>query len=103
MPIEIEMPALSPTMEQGTLAKWLVKAGDAVKAGDLLAETETETDEATMAFEAFESFEAVDAGTIAALLIGGRADPVPAGERPYARFTPLYRSTDCLSRPGAAV
>ncbi len=46
MPIELKMPALSPTMEEGTLAKWLVKEGDTVKSGDLLAEIET--DKATM-------------------------------------------------------
>ena len=50
MPIELKMPALSPTMEEGTLAKWLVKEGDTVAAGDLLAEIET--DKATMEFEA---------------------------------------------------
>ncbi|MBI6630441.1 pyruvate dehydrogenase complex dihydrolipoamide acetyltransferase [Pontibaca salina] len=62
MPTEILMPALSPTMEEGTLAKWLVKEGDTVAAGDLLAEIET--DKATM------EFEAVDEGTIGKLLIG---------------------------------
>ena len=52
MPTEILMPALSPTMEEGTLAKWLVKEGDQVSSGDLLAEIET--DKATMEFEAVE-------------------------------------------------
>ena len=61
MPIEILMPALSPTMEEGTLAKWLVKEGDSVKSGDLLAEIET--DKATM------EFEAVDEGVIGKLLV----------------------------------
>jgi pyruvate dehydrogenase E1 component beta subunit len=61
MTIEILMPALSPTMEEGTLAKWLVKAGDTVKAGQILAEIET--DKATM------EFEAVDEGVIGALLV----------------------------------
>ena len=56
MPIEILMPALSPTMEQGSLTKWLVKEGDIVASGDLLAEIET--DKATM------EFEAVDEGVI---------------------------------------
>ena len=56
MPTELKMPALSPTMEEGTLAKWLVKEGDTVKSGDILAEIET--DKATM------EFEAVDEGTI---------------------------------------
>ena len=55
MSIEILMPALSPTMEEGKLAKWLVKEGDTVKSGDILAEIET--DKATM------EFEAVDEGT----------------------------------------
>ncbi|SDI07216.1 pyruvate dehydrogenase complex dihydrolipoamide acetyltransferase [Lutimaribacter saemankumensis] len=61
MPTEILMPALSPTMEEGTLAKWLVKEGDTVSAGDLLAEIET--DKATM------EFEAVDEGTIGKILV----------------------------------
>ena len=61
MPIEIKMPALSPTMEEGTLAKWLVKAGDTVKSGDIIAEIET--DKATM------EFEAVDEGTVGKILI----------------------------------
>ena len=50
MPIDIKMPALSPTMEQGKLAKWLVKEGDQVASGDILAEIET--DKATLEFEA---------------------------------------------------
>ena len=61
MAIEILMPALSPTMEEGTLAKWLVKEGDVVKSGQILAEIET--DKATM------EFEATDEGTIAKLLV----------------------------------
>ncbi|MEP3594692.1 biotin/lipoyl-containing protein, partial [Parvibaculum sp.] len=61
MPTEILMPALSPTMEEGTLAKWLVKEGDEVSSGDILAEIET--DKATM------EFEAVDEGTIGRILI----------------------------------
>ena len=61
MPIELKMPALSPTMEEGTLAKWLVKEGDEVKSGDILAEIET--DKATM------EFEAVDEGKIAKILV----------------------------------
>ncbi len=61
MPTEILMPALSPTMEEGTLAKWLVKEGDTVSAGDLLAEIET--DKATM------EFEATDEGVIGKILV----------------------------------
>jgi pyruvate dehydrogenase E1 component beta subunit len=61
MATEILMPALSPTMEEGTLAKWLVKEGDAVKSGQIIAEIET--DKATM------EFEAVDEGTVGRLLV----------------------------------
>jgi pyruvate dehydrogenase E2 component (dihydrolipoamide acetyltransferase) len=71
MPIELKMPALSPTMEEGTLAKWLVKEGDEVSSGDILAEIET--DKATM------EFEAVDEGTIAKILIPEGTDGVKVG------------------------
>ena len=71
MAIELKMPALSPTMEEGTLAKWLVKEGDAVKSGDILAEIET--DKATM------EFEAVDEGTIAKILVPEGTDGVKVG------------------------
>src|SRR5215211_2380302 len=71
MPTELKMPALSPTMEEGTLAKWLVKEGDAVKSGDILAEIET--DKATM------EFEAVDEGTIAKILVPEGTDAVKVG------------------------
>ncbi|PCD75861.1 pyruvate dehydrogenase complex dihydrolipoamide acetyltransferase [Pseudothioclava arenosa] len=68
MATEILMPALSPTMEEGTLAKWLVKEGDTVSAGDILAEIET--DKATM------EFEAVDEGVIGKILIEAGASGV---------------------------
>ena len=71
MPIELKMPALSPTMEEGTLAKWLVKEGDSVASGDILAEIET--DKATM------EFEAVDEGTIAKILVPEGTDGVKVG------------------------
>src|SRR5687768_6200124 len=71
MPTELKMPALSPTMEEGTLAKWLVKEGDEVKSGDILAEIET--DKATM------EFEAVDEGTIAKILVPEGSDGVKVG------------------------
>ena len=61
MAINITMPALSPTMEEGTLAKWNVKPGDTVEAGDVIAEIET--DKATM------EVEAVDEGTVAQILV----------------------------------
>src|SRR5216110_2405514 len=71
MPIELKMPALSPTMEERTLAKWLVKEGDEVKSGDILAEIET--DKATM------EFEAVDEGKIAKILVPEGTDGVKVG------------------------
>ncbi|MAF60009.1 MULTISPECIES: pyruvate dehydrogenase complex E1 component subunit beta [Pseudomonadota] len=71
MAIELKMPALSPTMEEGTLAKWLVKEGDTVSSGDILAEIET--DKATM------EFEAVDEGTISKILIAEGTDNVKVG------------------------
>ena len=61
MPIQVTMPALSPTMEEGTLAKWLVKEGDSVSAGDVIAEIET--DKATM------EVEAVDEGTVGRIVV----------------------------------
>jgi pyruvate dehydrogenase E1 component beta subunit len=72
MAIELRMPALSPTMEEGTLAKWLVKEGDEVKSGDILAEIET--DKATM------EFEAVDEGKIAKILVPEGTDGVKVGQ-----------------------
>jgi pyruvate dehydrogenase E2 component (dihydrolipoamide acetyltransferase) len=71
MPIELKMPALSPTMEEGTVAKWLVKEGDTVAAGDVLAEIET--DKATM------EFEAVDEGRIAKIVVGDGSEGVKVG------------------------
>ncbi|WP_300975334.1 pyruvate dehydrogenase complex dihydrolipoamide acetyltransferase [Sphingomonas sp. LHG3406-1] len=71
MAIELKMPALSPTMEEGTLAKWLVKEGDTVASGDILAEIET--DKATM------EFEAVDEGVISKILVAEGTDGVKVG------------------------
>ena len=68
MPINITMPALSPTMEEGNLAKWLVKEGDSVAAGDVIAEIET--DKATM------EVEAVDEGTIAKIVVAAGTEGV---------------------------
>ena len=88
MPIELKMPALSPTMEEGTLARWLVKEGDTVSAGDILAEIET--DKATMEYESIdegkisrilvqEGTEGVRVGTVIALLEGeGEETAAPA-------------------------
>jgi len=89
MPLELKMPALSPTMEEGTLAKWLVKEGDDVKSGDILAEIET--DKATMEFEAVdegkiakilvpEGTDGVKVGQPIALMAGEGENPLPAGE-----------------------
>src|SRR6202008_1682735 len=77
MPVNILMPALSPTMEKGNLSKWLKKEGDTVKAGDVIAEIET--DKATM------EVEAADEGTLGKILVPeGTADvagnqPIPMG------------------------
>jgi pyruvate dehydrogenase E2 component (dihydrolipoamide acetyltransferase) len=71
MPTELKMPALSPTMEEGTLAKWLVKEGDEVKSGDILAEIETD--------KAIMEFEAVDEGKIARILVPEGTDGVKVG------------------------
>ena len=71
MATELKMPALSPTMEEGTLAKWLVKPGDTVRSGDILAEIET--DKATM------EFEAVDEGTVGEILVAEGTDNVKVG------------------------
>ena len=72
MPVNILMPALSPTMEKGNLAKWLKKVGDNVKAGDVIAEIET--DKATM------EVEAVDEGTIAKILVPEGTQDVPVND-----------------------
>jgi len=78
MATELKMPALSPTMEEGTLAKWLVKEGDTVSSGDILAEIET--DKATM------EFEAVDEGTVAKILVAEGTEGVKVGT-PIALIT----------------
>jgi len=72
MPINILMPALSPTMEKGNLAKWLKKEGDAVKAGDILAEIET--DKATM------EYEAIDEGVLAKIVVPEGTADVPVNQ-----------------------
>src|SRR5262244_640386 len=72
MPINILMPALSPTMEKGNLAKWLKKEGDKVKSGDVIAEIET--DKATM------EVEAVDEGTIAKIVVPEGTQDVPVND-----------------------
>ena len=74
MPTEVLMPALSPTMEKGNLAKWLKKEGDTIKSGDVIAEIET--DKATM------EVEAVDEGTLGKIL-------VPEGTADVAVNTPI--------------
>jgi len=71
MAIELKMPALSPTMEEGTLAKWLKREGDAIEPGDIIAEIET--DKATM------EFEAIDEGTLGKILVEEGTENVPVG------------------------
>ena len=110
MAIQILMPALSPTMEEGTLAKWLVKEGDTVKSGQILAEIET--DKATM------EFEAVDEGIIGKLLVaegtagvkvnapiatlieaGENADATPAPATPAAPVAPAVAAAPAAAAP----
>ncbi|MBV1895932.1 MAG: pyruvate dehydrogenase complex dihydrolipoamide acetyltransferase [Rhodobacteraceae bacterium] len=93
MPIEILMPALSPTMEEGTLAKWLVKEGDTVSSGDLLAEIET--DKATM------EFEAVDEGIIGKILIAEGSEGVKVNTA-IAVLIEDGESVDDIAAPTAA-
>ena len=88
MAIELKMPALSPTMEEGTLAKWLVKEGDSVKSGDILAEIET--DKATM------EFEAVDEGVITSISVPEGTDGVKVGT-----VIALIQGEDEASAPAA--
>jgi pyruvate dehydrogenase E2 component (dihydrolipoamide acetyltransferase) len=112
MALEILMPALSPTMEEGTLAKWLVAEGDRVQSGDLLAEIET--DKATM------EFEAVDEGVIGKLLVaegtanvkvnsaiailleeGDAADATVSPAQSAAAATPLTHEASAVDAPAA--
>ncbi|MDA7460442.1 pyruvate dehydrogenase complex dihydrolipoamide acetyltransferase [Planktomarina temperata] len=114
MALEILMPALSPTMEEGTLAKWLVAEGDRVQSGDLLAEIET--DKATM------EFEAVDEGVIGKLLVaegtanvkvnsaiailleeGDAADATVSPAQSAAAAAPLTHEANAVDAPAAAI
>ena len=93
MPTEILMPALSPTMEEGTLAKWLVKEGDTVSSGDLLAEIET--DKATM------EFEAVDEGVVGKILVAEGSENV-AVNTPIAVLLEDGESADDIGTASSA-
>ncbi|NDV00846.1 pyruvate dehydrogenase complex dihydrolipoamide acetyltransferase [Pseudoroseicyclus tamaricis] len=93
MPTEILMPALSPTMEEGTLAKWLVKEGDTVSSGDLLAEIET--DKATM------EFEAVDEGVIGKILVSEGSEGVKVNQ-PIAVLLAEGESADDIGETSSA-
>ena len=103
MAIELKMPALSPTMEEGTLARWLVKAGDSIKSGDILAEIET--DKATM------EFEAIDEGVVSSILVPEGTDGVKVGAviavitsedediPPVTQMTPAVSQPDMETEP----
>ncbi|WP_373050824.1 pyruvate dehydrogenase complex dihydrolipoamide acetyltransferase [Thalassovita aquimarina] len=93
MATEILMPALSPTMEEGTLAKWLVKEGDTVSSGDLLAEIET--DKATM------EFEAVDEGIVGKILVAEGTEGVKVNT-PIAVLVEEGESVGDIAAPAAA-
>jgi len=93
MPIQVLMPALSPTMTEGTLAKWLKKEGDEVASGDLLAEIET--DKATM------EVEAVEAGTLGRILVADGTENVPVNT-PIAMILEDGEDADALDTAAAA-
>ena len=99
MPIQVLMPALSPTMEKGNLAKWLKKEGDTVKSGDVIAEIET--DKATM------EVEAVDEGTLGKILVAEGTEDVavntPIADHPgrRRRAPPIWASAGRRSGQGA--
>lgn len=115
MAIELKMPALSPTMEEGTLARWLVKEGDNVSSGDILAEIET--DKATMEFEAVdegviskimvpEGSDGVKVGTVIALIAGeeeATAAPQPATANPAAAKAASEIQEKTVDAPAAAL
>ena len=115
MAIEILMPALSPTMEEGTLAKWMVKEGDTVSSGDIMAEIET--DKATMEFEAVdegvigkiivaEGTDGVKVNTTIAVLLedGESADDISSASTPPApAAAPTAAEAEAPSAPAAAV
>ena len=94
MPIEILMPALSPTMEEGTLAKWLVKEGDTISSGDLIAEIET--DKATM------EFEAVDEGVVGKILVAEGTEGVKVNSLIAVLLEDGESADDIGSAPAAA-
>ncbi|MEL7416373.1 MAG: biotin/lipoyl-containing protein, partial [Pseudomonadota bacterium] len=94
MPINILMPALSPTMEEGTLAKWNVKEGDDVASGDVIAEIET--DKATM------EFEAVDEGTIGKILVAEGTEGVKVNDLIAVLLEDGESMDDAAAAPEAA-
>lgn len=110
MPIELKMPALSTTMEEGTLSRWLVKEGDSVSSGDLLAEIET--DKATMEFEAIDDgivtkllvaagTDGVKVGTVIAMIQGEDEDaaPAPKSTAPAAGLPEASKTVQVVSKP----
>ena len=111
MAVELKMPALSPTMEEGKLAKWLVKEGDEVRSGDILAEIET--DKATMEFEAVdegkvgrilvpEGSEGVKVGTVIATMAGEDEAAAPKAAAPAAAQTSAEAPAEKKAETGTA-
>ncbi|MEM1131637.1 MAG: pyruvate dehydrogenase complex E1 component subunit beta [Pseudomonadota bacterium] len=110
MAIDLKMPALSPTMEEGTLAKWLVKVGDTVESGDILAEIET--DKATMEFESIDEGEIVEilvaegtenvtVGTVIARMTGEGEEAAPAAAAPEPTPAPEPTASAAPAAPVA--
>ena len=95
MATEILMPALSPTMEEGTLAKWNVKEGDTVSSGDIIAEIET--DKATM------EFEAVDEGTIGKIVVAEGTENVKVNDLIAVLLEDGESADDIGDAPAAAL
>ena len=93
MPIDVNMPALSPTMEKGTLARWRVAPGDQVKTGDNIAEVET--DKVTM------EIQAPDSGFVSELLVAGGAEDIPVGVIAQLAEDPIGAPTGWWTRPSS--
>ena len=101
MAIELKMPALSPTMEEGTLARWLKAEGDEIAPGDIIAEIET--DKATMEFEAVDEGTAVTVESQGAITGADQVQPSPESGGTLSTVEHRAASTTATTEPAAAV